>query len=171
MGDEIIKSEEETTLPAETAAADDNLQVREESAVPAKKESITKKIMKKIGLASAEGMITEALMETLLPKLKPMIKKAKPQMIEFLKGLNDETGEFGDERIIVVRLTKGKDDAIVQIMKKHLMNVQIAKGREAEAYEQVHSAEEWAMALMNGDYGKLFKTEVDAPEKEGEKEA
>jgi hypothetical protein len=102
-----------------------------------------KKEKKSRGISSLMG---EAFLGSILKKLTPMIKKAKPKLIKYLDGINEETGENTGERIIVI-IRSGEDDAIVQVSKRENAKVLYKAPPESQ-----YSVEEWAEKIISGNF-------------------
>jgi len=144
-----------------------------------KKDGIVKRISKKISSHTTEGFLFEAAIEALLPKIRPLVLKAKPKLIKYLMGHNQKTGEWStdaagnyESRTVVIKLTKAIDpndenekrDIMVMVYKNSLMRIQTPEGREKEALEEVHGVEQWVEEHIFGAKGtEMFEKEVEVP--------
>jgi len=133
--------------------------------------------VEKVKTFTAEGFLAEGVMEMLIPKIKPLILRAKPKLVKYMQGYNeltkdwnlDESGQKA-ERIIIVRLTPDKEDVAVMVYKKRFTRISIPKGMDIkEAVEQTHSAEAWlSKTLFGGNYDDFFRKEMAKDEEGGE---
>ncbi len=122
---------------------------------PEKKKWFENLGFKKLDIGK-EIMMTVA--KKLLPKLKPIIKKQKPQLIAFMRGEMDIKGKPCEgepkKRIIIIELAedpggdRSKDDVIAQFKISDLVRVQVAKDKESGA-DLSHEAQYSIMNLLD----------------------
>ncbi|MBN4061685.1 hypothetical protein JYU20_00625 [Bacteroidales bacterium AH-315-I05] len=104
------------------------------------------------------------MLPSMIPMLKPLVKMAGPKILAFLQGYDEETKEQGEERVLVMWLSKSdKNKVIVQIMKRPLMEL---RHHPTDAIEQIYDVNEFVNKFIGGQLDANIKEEAGEEQKQ-----
>jgi len=152
----LIETQIQGCNPAVPAVVKNSVAVKEKiELTPEKKKWFDNMGFKKLNIGAD---LMKMVAKKLIPKLKPMIEKNKPQLISFMRGEIDMKGQpvvgTPQRRIIIVELAedpsgdRSKDDVIAQFKRSDFVRVQVARDKET-GEDLSHEVQHSIMALLD----------------------